>query len=45
MGDIILDLGSELNFLHKNTCQYKGEPTLVYSPVQLKLTNQHRVKS
>jgi hypothetical protein len=43
MGDIILDLGSEVNVLPKKTWQCMGEPTLGYSPVQLKLENQHRV--
>jgi hypothetical protein len=35
MGDIILDLGSEVNVLHKKTLQCMGEPTLGYSPIQL----------
>jgi hypothetical protein len=43
MGDIILDLGSEVNVLPKKTWKCMGEPTLGYSPVQLKLENQHRV--
>ena len=43
MGDIILDLGSEVNVLPKKTWQCMGEPTLGYSNVQLKLANQHRV--
>jgi hypothetical protein len=43
MGDIILYLGSEVNVLTKKTCQCMGEPTLGYSPIQLKLVNQHRV--
>jgi hypothetical protein len=43
MGDIILDLGSEVNVLPKNTWQFMGEPTLVYSLVQFKLANQHKV--
>jgi hypothetical protein len=43
MGDIILDLGSEVNVLPKTTWQCMGEPTLGYSTVQLKLANQHRV--
>jgi hypothetical protein len=43
MGDIILDLGSEVNVLPKKTWQCMGEPTLGYSPIQLKLSNQHRV--
>jgi hypothetical protein len=43
MGDIILDLGSEVNVLPKTTWQCMGEPTLGYSIAQLKITNQHRV--
>jgi hypothetical protein len=43
MGDIILDLGSEVNVLPKKTWQCMRKPTLGYSNVQLKLANQHRV--
>jgi hypothetical protein len=43
MGDIILDLGSEVNVLPKKTWEAMGEPTLGYSPIELKLENQHRV--
>jgi hypothetical protein len=43
MGDIILDLGFEVNVLPKRTWKCMGEPTLGYSLVQLKLANQHRV--
>jgi hypothetical protein len=43
MGDIILDLGYEVNVLPNKTWQCMGEPALGYSNVQLKLANQHRV--
>jgi hypothetical protein len=43
MGDIILDLGFEVNVLPKKTRGCMGEPALGYSPIQLKLENQHRV--
>jgi hypothetical protein len=43
MGDIILDLGSEVNVLPKKTWKCMGDPTLGYSHVQLKITNKHRV--
>jgi hypothetical protein len=43
MGDIILDLGSEVNVLPKKTWQCMGEPTLGYLLVHLKLANQHKV--
>jgi hypothetical protein len=45
MGEIILDLGSEVNVLPNNTWQCMGETTLGYSPIQLKLANQQRVIS
>jgi hypothetical protein len=43
MGNVILDLGSDVNILPKNTWEAMGEPTLGYSNIQLKLSNQQRV--
>jgi hypothetical protein len=43
MGDIVLDIGSEVNVLPKTTWKCMGEPTLGYSTIQLKIVNQHRV--
>jgi hypothetical protein len=43
MGDIMLDLHSEVNVLPKKKWKCMGEPTLIYSPIQPKLENQHRV--
>jgi hypothetical protein len=43
MGDIILDLGSEVIVLPKKTWKCMGETTLGYLPIQLKLANQHIV--
>jgi hypothetical protein len=43
MGDIILYFGSKVNVMTKKTWEVMGEPTLGYSPIQLKLENQHRV--
>jgi hypothetical protein len=43
MGDIILDLGPEVNVLPTKTWKCMGDPTLGYSHVQLKLENQHKV--
>ena len=43
IGDIILDLESEVNVLPKKTWQCMREPTLGYSHVYLKLANQHIV--
>jgi hypothetical protein len=45
MEDIILDLGYEVNVLLKKTWQCMREPTLGYSPIQLKLVNQQRILS
>jgi hypothetical protein len=42
MGDVILDLGSEVNLLRKKTWKCMREPILGYSPIQLKLANQYR---
>jgi hypothetical protein len=43
MGNVILDLGSNVNILPKKTWEVMGEPTLGYSNIQLKLENQQRV--
>jgi hypothetical protein len=43
MGGIILDFGSKVNVIPKETSECMGEPTLGYSPIQLKLANQHKV--
>jgi hypothetical protein len=43
MGHIILDLGFEVNVLPKKTWKCMGEPIVEYSPIHLKLVNQHRV--
>jgi hypothetical protein len=43
MGNVILDLGSDVNIFPKKTWEAMGEPTLGYSNIQLKLENQQRV--
>jgi hypothetical protein len=43
MGDLILDLGSEVNVLPKKTWQCMRDPTLGYSCIQVKIANQHKV--
>ena len=43
MKDIILDLGSEVNILTKQTWEQMGNPTLDWSPIQLRLANQQRI--
>ena len=43
MTDIILDLGSEVNVLTKQTWEQMGKPTLEWSPIQLRLANQQKI--
>ena len=43
MTDVILDLGSEVNFLTKQTWEQMGKPTLNWSPIQLRLANQQKI--
>ena len=45
VGSIILDLESDVNILKKQTWENMGKPQLVWSPVQLQLSNQARVSS
>ena len=39
MDEVILDLGSEVNVLSKQTWELMGKPKL-YSPIKLRLGNQ-----
>ena len=43
MDEVILDLGSEVNVLTKQTWELMGKPKLRYSPIQLRLANPQRV--
>ena len=43
MTDVILDLGSDVNVLPKQTWGQMGKPSLVWSPIQLRLANQQRI--
>ena len=43
MDEVILELGFEVNVLTKQTWEFMGRPKLSYSPIQLKLANQHKV--
>ena len=43
MTDVILDLGSEVNVLHKQTWGQMGKPSLDWSPIQLRLANQQKI--
>ena len=39
MTDVILDLGLDVNVLPKQTSGQMGKPSLVWSPIQLRLAN------
>jgi hypothetical protein len=41
--NVILDLGYDVNVLPKETWEMMGKPELVWSHVQLRLTNQHKI--
>ena len=41
---VILDLGSDVNILTKQTWQLMGKPMLGWSPVQRRLANQAKVQ-
>ena len=43
MDEVILDLGSEVNVLTKQTWEQMGNPKLSRSPIHLRLANQQRV--
>jgi hypothetical protein len=43
MDNIILDLGSDVKFLQKQTWQAMGMTKLIWSPIQLRLENQHKI--
>ena len=43
MDEVILDLGSEVNVLTKQTWELMGKLKLCYSPIHFKLENQQKV--
>ena len=43
MTDVILDLGSDVNVLTKQTWEQMGKPTLSWYPIQLRLANSKRL--
>ena len=43
MDEVVLDLGSEVNVLTKQTWEQMGSPQLAISPIHLRLANQQRV--
>ena len=43
MDEVVLDLGSEVNFMTKQTWEIMAKPKLAFSPIQLRVVNQQRV--
>jgi hypothetical protein len=43
MDNIILDLGSDVNVIPKKTWEMMGKSKLIWSPIQLRLENQHKI--
>jgi hypothetical protein len=43
MDQVILDLGSDVNVFLKKTWEMMGKPKLIWSPIQLRLVNQHKI--
>jgi hypothetical protein len=41
--DVMLDLGSNVNFLPKKTWEALGKSRLAYSPIQLRMENQYYI--
>ena len=43
MDQVILDLGSDVNVLPKQTWERMGRPALQWSPIQLRMVNQQKI--
>jgi hypothetical protein len=43
MDYVVLDLGSEVNVMAKQTWALMGKPKLIYSPIRLKMDNQQAI--
>jgi hypothetical protein len=41
--NFILDSGSDVNFLPKKTWEIMSKPNLVWSLIQLRITNKHKI--
>jgi hypothetical protein len=40
---LVLDLGSKVNIMMKRTWALMGKPKLIYSPIRIRMANQHAV--
>ena len=43
MDEVVLDMGSEVNVMTRQTWKIMAKPKLTFSPIQLRLSNQQRV--
>jgi hypothetical protein len=43
MDGVMLDLGFDVNILLKKSWELMGKPSLVWSPIQLRLANQYQI--
>ena len=43
MDEVVLDMGSEVNVMARQTWEIMAKPKLAFSPIQLRLANQQRV--
>ena len=43
MDEVVMDLGSEVNVMTRQTWEIMAKPKLAFSPIQLRLANQQRV--
>jgi hypothetical protein len=43
MDGVMLDLGSDVNIFPKQSWELMGKPNLVWSPIQLRLSNQYKI--
>jgi len=45
VNNVILDFGSDMNVLPKNTWEMMGKSNLIWSPVKLRFENNHKIVS
>jgi len=43
MDQVILDLGSDVHVLPRQTWEHVGKPTIQWSPIQLQMANQKKI--
>jgi hypothetical protein len=43
MDNVMFDLGSDMNILSKKNSKLMGKPNLLWSPIQIRISNQYRI--